>query len=65
MIIRTAWRVDMSQSKQNEAEHSILIVDDDAAFLDGARCGLQRWYVYTGGHGFQSTYFVNFKAFFG
>ena len=30
----------MSQSKQNEAEHSILIVDDDAAFLDGARRAL-------------------------
>jgi len=30
----------MSQSKQNEAEHSILIVDDDAEFLDGARRAL-------------------------
>src|ERR1035437_2591059 len=40
MLIRTAGRVDMSQSKQNEAEHSILIVDDDAAFLDGARRAL-------------------------
>lgn len=30
----------MSQSKLNEAEHSILIVDDDAAFLDGARRAL-------------------------
>jgi DNA-binding NtrC family response regulator len=30
----------MSQSKLNEAEHSILVVDDDAAFLDGARRAL-------------------------
>jgi len=30
----------MSQSTQNQAEHSILIVDDDAAFLDGARRAL-------------------------
>ena len=30
----------MSQSKQHEPEHSILIVDDDAEFLDGARRAL-------------------------
>lgn len=30
----------MPQSKQKEAEHSILIVDDDAEFLDGARRAL-------------------------
>lgn len=30
----------MSDSKQNEAEHSILIVDDNAEFLDGARRAL-------------------------
>jgi DNA-binding NtrC family response regulator len=30
----------MSQSKLYESEHSILIVDDDAAFLDGARRAL-------------------------
>lgn len=30
----------MLQDKQNEAEHSILIVDDDAEFLDGARRAL-------------------------
>ena len=30
----------MSQSKQNEEMHSILIVDDDVAFLDGARRAL-------------------------
>jgi DNA-binding NtrC family response regulator len=30
----------MSLSKHNESEHSILIVDDDAAFLDGARRAL-------------------------
>lgn len=30
----------MSQSKQNEQEHSILIVDDDAGFLDGVRRAL-------------------------
>lgn len=33
-------RIDMSQSKQSEPEHSILIVDDDAEFLDGARRAL-------------------------
>lgn len=30
----------MSQSKLNEQEHSILLVDDDAEFLDGARRAL-------------------------
>lgn len=30
----------MSQLKQNEPEHSILLVDDDAEFLDGARRAL-------------------------
>ncbi|HXE96772.1 MAG TPA: sigma-54 dependent transcriptional regulator [Dongiaceae bacterium] len=30
----------MSQSRQNESEHSILVVDDDAEFLDGARRAL-------------------------
>lgn len=30
----------MSKSEQHEAEHSILIVDDDAEFLDGARRAL-------------------------
>ena len=30
----------MSQNKQKEPEHSILLVDDDAEFLDGARRAL-------------------------
>lgn len=30
----------MSQSQQNEPKHSVLIVDDDAEFLDGARRAL-------------------------
>lgn len=40
MLIRVTWRVDMSQSKQYGSEYSILIVDDDAEFLDGARRAL-------------------------
>jgi len=40
MLIRIAWGVVMSLSKQNESEHSILIVDDDVEFLDGARRAL-------------------------
>jgi DNA-binding NtrC family response regulator len=40
MLIKTAWGIDMSQNKHLELEHSILLVDDDAEFLDGARRAL-------------------------